>query len=95
MAGETMGAQDRNAEDQVVERIGILENRVVGRLNSISSTNEIRIVGVEMSFGELFKIFFKAMPAYLLAMFVWMMLIGVVFGLLVAAFGLSLLGIFS
>ena len=81
MAGETMGAQDRNAEDQVVERI--------------SSTNEIRIVGVEMSFGELFKIFFKAMPAYLLAMFVWMMLIGAVFGLLVAAFGLSLLGIFS
>lgn len=88
MAGQTTDAQD--VGDKVVARIGSLENRVMGRLNSNS---EVRIVGVEMSFGELFRIFFEAMPAYLLALFVWMMLIGVAFAIVMAVFGIGLLGI--
>ena len=59
----------------------------------LASRHEVRIVGVEMSFGDMFKLFVKAMHAYLLAMFVWMVLIGVAVGILVGVFGLGLLGI--
>ena len=44
----------------------------------------VNIVGVEVSFGELFGIFFKAMPAYILAVLVWLVLIVVILGLLAA-----------
>ena len=86
MNEQTADAQGRDVEDKVVARIGRMENRMMAQLNSRDSRNEVNIVSVEIPFGNMVMLFFKAFPAYLLAVLMWMVLLGMTVGLLVAIF---------
>ena len=65
MDEHTTDTQDKDLEDKVVARIGRLENRMMAQLNNRDSRDEVRIVSVEIPFGDMVMLFFKAFPAYL------------------------------
>lgn len=90
---DSSDTQGKDVEDMVVARIGRLENRMMAQLNSrqLTGSQEVRIVGVEIPFGQMVMLFFKAFPAYLLAVLMWMVLIGVTVGLLFAIVFIAIL----
>ena len=75
----------RNVEDRLAARLAVRIDRTERQMTSrFDRTRGVNVVGVVISFGELFGIFFKAIPAYILAVLAWLALIGVSLGLLAA-----------